>query len=342
MAEEKEQRRKVTVRDVAALAGVSEATVSRVFNNHTGIRQEHRQAVLDAAEQLGYSPRKRAEPTAINNIAFCLRKLNDEASQNPYFSHILHGAQAECARREISMTLWMVDPEVTTINDMRRMLRQGPVDALLLVNLLDGQLVRAIGELELPIVLIEDYFPWLPYDGVISDGFNGMSLAMQHLIDSGHCRIAMIDGPQNHYQARLRYMAYRLKLDEAGIAFDPDLVVQGDLLMEGGMNAMNQLLQSGKEFTAVVCSNDSTAFGAMRALNDSGIRVPHDISIVGHDNVEAAAIVSPPLSTVRARTYDIGQQAVARLFERVSNPDAVPTLILTQEEFIPRQSVRKV
>jgi DNA-binding LacI/PurR family transcriptional regulator len=339
-----ENTRKITVRDVAQLAGVSDATVSRVFNNYNGISRKHRQAVMDAAEQLGYTPKKPANRRVINHIAFCLRQLDQGSSQasNHYFSQILRGVQDECARRDIRVQLLTVTAGSALITDIQRAVRQGTIDALLLVNLLSPVLIEPFLSLELPTVLIEDYFNWLPVDAVISDGFNGVSAAMRYLLGNGHQQIAFIDGPHEHYQARMRYLAYRQTLEAAHIPYDSDLVAQGGLIIEGGRDAMRHILATGKPFTAVMCSNDSSAFGAIQVLRERGYAIPDDVSVIGHDDVEAAPLVTPPLTTLHAQRTAIGRLAVSRLIERATSPDSIASLFLTQETLVERMSVRSI
>jgi LacI family transcriptional regulator len=334
--------RKATVRDVAQLAGVSDATVSRVFSNYPGVTEENRQAVMTAAQKIGYEPRKRALSVSIDNLLFCLRKLEDVVLDNPYFSNILHGVQSACNDRDISATILSVDPVASSLKYVERVIRQSSIDGILLVNLLDEALVTAVVELGLPTILIDDYFPHLVVDSLSSDAFHGVLQGMAHLLEQGHRQIAMIDGPHSHFQARMRFAAYRQALDDAGLPYEPEMVIHADLTSVGAMQAMEHLLQSGKTFTAVFCSNDASAFGAMRTLQMHNIQIPTDVSVIAHDDVSGASLVSPPLTTLRVQMMDMGKVAVQRLQERATNPEAPTTLSLLPEKLVIRSSVAKL
>jgi len=264
-----------------------------------------------------------------------LCKKPQDAAQNAYFSHILHGVQEECLNRQINMIFLAINP---VEREVEAAIRQSGANGVILASMMSRSVVQYVIDLGLPVVLIEDYFPTLPVDGILSDALNGVRNAIHYLVAYGHQSIAFIDGPHEHYQARLRYIAYRQALHESDIAFNPSLVAMGDLTVQGSMIAMNTLLKQASPFTALMCTNDASAFGAMRVLQARGWQIPQDISIIGHDDVDAASLVTPPLTTLRTHMKSIGKLAVARLLDY----EMPGVLIMTQEQLIERQTVRNL
>ena len=230
------------------------------------------------------------------------------------------------------------------LQEVQRLVHKGQVDSLLLVHILDPDLIESILHLNLPTVLLNSYFPWLPVDSVNADAFSGMLTAMQFLLDNGHQRIAFIDGPEDcqDYWVCMRRVAYRQGLVRGNIAYDPDLVAFGNLNQSGGERAMEQLLHTEKAFTAVLCSNDETAFGAMRTIQAAGLRVPENISVVGHDDVSAATLVTPTLTTLKVYKHDMASFSLQLLVDRAENPERSSQHILTAERLIVRESVRNL
>lgn len=338
---------KVTISDVADRAQVSEATVSRVLNNSNTVSTNYRRAVLEAIKELGYTPRKKSKAKSVGSTALCLgtSHLSGEPElSGHYFPTIIQSLQEECSRQSINLLLISLGSVDTGLREVERVVRQGIVDSLVLLYVLDPEVVETLLNFDIPSVLLNTYFPWLPVDSVNSDSFTGVLLAMRHLLDNGHRRIALIDAPQDRqdYWLKMRGLAYRHALAQAGIPFVPDLVAHGDLSPVGGERGMQQLLDRGTPFSAVMCCNDESAFGAMRALQAAGLRIPDDVSVIGHDDVNATTLVTPALTTVRVSRYDLGRHAIQMLSQRIENPDHSPQHILTAERLIVRDSVRNL
>lgn len=338
---------KVTISDVADRAQVSEATVSRVLNNSSYVSTGNRQAVLAAIKELGYTPRKRPRAKSMESTALCLgtsRLSGEQALSGDYFSGIIQSLQEECSRRSINLLLMSLGDENTGVKEVQRVIRQGIIDSMVMLYVLDPDVIETLLNFDIPSVLLNTYFPWLPIDSVNSDSFTGILLAMHHLLDNGHRRIAFIDAPENRqdYWVKMRGLAYRHALEQAGILFDPDLIAFGDLSQVGGERGMRQILDRGTPFTAVMCCNDESAFGAMRALQAVGLSIPEDVSVVGHDDVSATTLVTPALTTVRVSRHDLGRHAIQMLSQRIESPDQPPQHILTAERLIVRNSVRNL
>jgi DNA-binding LacI/PurR family transcriptional regulator len=338
---------KVTISDVANLAQVSEATVSRVINNSSSVSSSNRKAVLAAIKELGYIPRRKTSSKLSGHTVLCLGTSylsNEVELSGHYFPAIIQSLQEECSRRGINLMLMSHGAREDGLKEVRHVIQRGMVDSLVMLYILDPDVIETLFGFDIPSVLLNSYFPWLPIDSVNSDSFSGVLMAMQHLLENGHRRIALISTREERrdYWTRMRSVAYRHALEQAGIAFDPDLVVRGDLNPAAGEESMRELLDRGIPFTAVVCCNDESAFGAMRTLQAAGLRVPEDVSVVGHDDVSATTLVTPALTTVRVSRHDLGRIAIQVLTDRIENPDHAPQHILTAERMIVRDSVRNL
>lgn len=343
-----------TIRDVANRALVSIGTASRVFNNYPNVEADLRIRVLKAANELGYVHRQRNGALfrlddndddnghTITHIAFCCRAGIGSATaplDNPYFSLVLHGVEAECRRQKLHLLYYVLEDDPRELTRARSTLSKSGAEAILLVNFTNEELVSDILKLDIPTVLIDHYFHELPLDVVMNENFAGTVRAVQHLIQAGHRRIGFLDGSP-HYTIERRREGYRAALEKAGIGYDPDLVVEGDLSFESGLQAAEIISQRKLGCTAYFCANDQSAIGLIQGLAEQGLRVPDDISVVGFDDVEAAKLISPPLTTVRANAEQLGRMAVRRLLDRVKDPTLPVTQTLLHSTLVERRSVR--
>lgn len=352
-------RVQVGVRDIANRALVSVGTVSRVLNNHPNVEADLRARVMNAVNELGYVYKPRRNLTLdfdsadevvfvqqrVRQITFCYRasiapQFTPEMG-NTYFPLVLHGAEAECRQQNLHLRYRIIEDDVHELERAREALIESQSEALLLVNFIDHELVNGLLQLNLPAVLVDHYFPDLPLDAIMNDSYYGALQAVQYLISQGHQKIAFIHGLPHHTISR-RYDAYRGALNTARITFDPRWVLQGDLMLEGGIEAAHEFVRRNLDCTAVFCSNDNTAFGFIQGLSAHGIRVPDDISVMGFDDVDAARFIIPPLSTVRANATALGRMAIRKLLERIAHPSLPFTQTLVRAELIERQSVRSL
>ena len=344
--------KKVTIGDIARLSERSEATVSRVLNKKQNVSPATRQIVLDIVEQVGYvhTPRVRPEENQLKNVALCMGLFESSLNlgallSNGYYAEVVEGIQAECQSLNINLMLMTLGPDMDSVMDIERSVEEGNVDAILLVRVMNPDAIERIVDLDIPVVLLGNYFPWIKIDSVNSDAFTGMLVAMQHLIDNGHRQIAFIDGrppPFNDHWVVVRKLAYQHMLAQYQIPFDPALTAYGNLEHDDGKRAMEQILATGVPFTAVLASNDLSAVGASRALQNANLRIPEDVSLIGHDNVEAQYLSAPGMTTLDVAKREMGHIALQMLQARIQNPDRPIQHILTAESLIQRDTVRNI
>jgi DNA-binding LacI/PurR family transcriptional regulator len=331
---------RVGQRKIAELSGVSISTVSRALNNLPGVKEEVQQRVLAAATELGYQKDEPKRTGRIQTVSL-LTSLSLGPSMDPFHADVLHGVELACGREGIHLSYATSGNNATT-NDVIERLKQNPVDGLLLLSLDDTRLIEQIRSLKLPIVMINIDHRELPIDTFLPDNWQGALLAMRHLIACGHRRILHMTLSDRRTIQR-RFEAYKTALAEADIPYDPQLVIDTHLNAEDAYKKMKDRLAATKpDFTAVFCANDWAAMGVSRALQESGLRVPHDISVIGFDDIATAAFLSPPLTTVRIESVELARLALCRLLDRAAEPNLTPIRVLLSCRLIERQSVAKV
>jgi DNA-binding LacI/PurR family transcriptional regulator len=306
----------VTIRDLAKYAGVSAGTISRALKNEPGLTESTRQMVLSAAHELGYDfcklRRKR-----IRRLTFLLHRQHNTAASSPFYSPVLHGAEEACRKQGIVLSFMAVGPA----DGVTEQLRMHAPDAIVCAGFFEPELLDALRASGKPLVLID--MKLRGYSSVNPDNHMGGYLATQHLISLGRERIGMISGSLGHYSIRERNRGYRQALFEAGMLADPRLetcVPDGVDLETGAYEAMQSLLDQPHPPDAVFCYNDAAALVAMRACLAAGKTVPHDISIVGFDDIPGAVLGHRPLTTLRINKKELGALGVELLLRGPQDP----------------------
>ncbi len=337
-----------TTRDVARLAKVSAGTVSRVLNHSENVNEDLRRRVRAAAAQLGYAPpARRGEPPAVSTIGFLLSNAYLRGRDDlmaPFWSQILHGAELEASQCGIQLHYRTISPDTAEVG---RSLGSADLDAVLLVGSATDEVLEAVMSLRVPTALIDFKSQHYATDSVLSDGLDGARVAVEHLVAHGHRRIAFVGGPMTTPEAGIqavpalqhRYLGYRMALAAADVPFDPALVASCDLQPDSVAEATGALLNRAS-FTAMFCANDPTAVGAMRVLARAGIRVPHDVSVVGFDD-DIALHSIPALTTMRVPKSAMGRVGVRRLLTRARNPAELPYTITLPVDLVQRDSVAR-
>ncbi len=336
----------ITISDVARKAGVSESTVSRVLNGSARVAEQKRRAVEQAIEALGFQPNAFARGLATGRSQAV--GVVTQAIDSPFYGEGMRGIERTLQANGYTPIFmsghWNSDDEERCIRE----LIQRRVDGLILFA---GRLGAArIAEFarQLPIVVTGREVDAPGVFSLAVDDTQGSLIATRHLIELGHQRIAFIGGPRDHPDALARFNGFRAAMNAAGLDCPPRLLMHGNFTEEGGRQAGERLMAIGEPFTAVVCANDQTAFGLQLALYRHGLKVPEHVSVVGFDDVAAAAYFIPPLTTVRQpvdQMGDVAAQALLLMIEGGSPPFAAPALGLIEREstrILPAASARAV
>lgn len=331
----------VTLRDIAARVGVSVTTVSRALAGYDDVAQATRDKVHLAAEELGYYPSTTArqlQKRRTDTIGFVIPTFGPRFS-DPFFSELLAGIGNEAARNHMDLLVSTRAPDTPEEQEAYRRLVDG--------RRADGMLVvRTRAEDPRLAYLIERGFPFVafgrshaqdfPYLDV--DGQKGMRDAVQHLIDGGHQHIGYVSAPLNLTFASHRLAGYRQTLQENGLPYDEDLIVEGALTEEDGYRAAHHLLSRDLRPTAIALANDLMALGAMRAAHERGFAVGREVAITGFDDIPLASHANPPLTTVRQPIYDIGRRICHMIIQVIRDEPMAERHILLEPVLVVRES----
>jgi LacI family transcriptional regulator len=339
-----------TIYDVAKSAGVSPATVSRVLNGKATVEPSLRSRVLAAVEDLHFTPSSTARSLTTkrtDRIALLIPDIT-----NPYYPEITRGAQDALDSRGYHLILSNTDDNPERELRYVNMLEKIGVDGLIISPASPAhaparrkrdmkQLSERLERLHIPIVSVSPEPPSPNADQVTVDEEGAAERAVQHLIDLGHRRIALINGPRDHQVSLRRRAGYERALKRAGIDQDVRSMLDADFRRSSGHDAMAELLRLSPRPTAVFAANDLMALGAIAALHQAKLRIPQDVAVIGVDNIADAADANPPLSTVSIpRLYEYGRIAANLLLDRLGADHAMqePRIIKLETRLIVRES----
>ena len=307
---------RVTIADVAREAGVSQQTVSRAINNKAEISPQTRTHVLAVVERLGYRPSGLARGLVTQKTHTIGLVVPDIA--NPFFSEMARGAEdaAHLAGYSLLLGDTIEDPErearvLATLEEKR-------VDGIVLCSsrLPEDELV-ALSRRHSNLVLVNRRLPDHQVGIVIVDDVAGARQAVQHLIRLGRRTIGFLAGPQGSHSAQLRTEGYRAGLTEAGLTFDPTLLVPCLPNRDGGFEAANKLLGDRPDVDALFCYNDLVAVGALQACAEMGRKVPDTVAVIGCDDILLAGLVTPPLTTLHSDQRTLGARAMRMVLDKI-------------------------
>ena len=318
----KTSEQRFRIEDVAKAAGVSMKTVSRVLNNERSVRASTREHVLAVAEQMQYTPDRFARSLA-GNRSYLVGLVYDNPSAN-YLMSVLTGVVNACRRYHYEMVVHPADPqEGAATAEIEALVEASKLDGLILTPPLSDceALLERLDAARVPYACVS---PRRRADciGVYLDECNAAGDMMEHLIALGHTRIGHIKGSPSQGATYWRLEGYRTALQSAGIAFDPDLVVDGMFSFECGRTGAERLLALPQPPTAIFAANDDMAAGAISVAHERGLSIPGDISICGFDDSPASKQIFPALTTIHQPTEDMGRVATEQLLQRVRDASA--------------------
>lgn len=330
-------KRHVTIKDVARAAGVAPSTVSYVLNGSRVVTAETTRAVLEAVDQLKYRP----NPTAQGLVSGSYRTIGVVSAQiySQYRGHVVAGIHSALRGTGYHPIVSGIEDFAEPDEVLETVMGRG-VDALIFHDhFFPPERIEEL-HLQMPVICVAREIDGIDDRSVLVDEVNGGYLATRHLIELGHTRIAHFVADHHFQGAAQRLAGYRKALQEAGIPFDPALVLQGDNLGDSGMRLAYELLESGVPVTAIFAANDYMAYGAILALHRRGLRVPEHMSVVGYDDEHTSGFYVPPLTTIRQEPREMGRtaaEAVLKLLRgEVFRTVVTPTRLIVRESTAPR------
>jgi DNA-binding LacI/PurR family transcriptional regulator len=333
--------RGVTMDEVARVAGVSQATVSRVVNGNPRVNSDAKRQVERAIERLGFVPNVAARTLVTrrsDSIGVVITEPTTRVFGDPFFGQVLSGVSAALTTRRQKLVLFLAQDQ-TEERDLAPYLIAGHVDGVIMYSLHGADpLPEQLHRRGIPVVV-----GGLPPAGarvsyVDNDNRGGALLATRHLLELGRRRIATITGPADMPAATDRRDGYRQALTESGKELDPALEVEGAFTLDSGVQAMRALLARDTDLDALFVANDLMAAGALQVLRDAGRRVPDDVAVVGFDDAPIALTTAPTLTSVRQSLDAMGRELVSLVLDTIEHRDLVPRQVVLATELIVRNS----
>ncbi len=341
----------VNLKMLAEHLQLSQTTISLVLNNSPSARsipQETRDRVTEAARRFNYRPNYFARSLR-QSRSMSVGVLAPDLSEG-YFTQVMSGVVQELTAAHYFYFTACHDWKRELIEAYPRLLVERAVDGFLLLNTPADRIASPV-----PVVAISAHGAAENVTNIVLDHSLAARQALAHLFELGHRRVAVMRGPRAIPDSEFRWQAIQQVAAEIGLQLDPALIVAIDaagwsmeagyhpMAPEIGYKPMQALLERTRDFTAIFCFNDIAAIGAIRALRDAGLSVPHDVSVVGFDDIQSAAYSTPSLTTVRQPLAEMGRCGAKVLLERIENRDkAFPAEIIMQPEFVVRESTGPV
>lgn len=326
-----------TIRDVAARAGVSTATVSRALSGSPLVAPEMRDRIRAVASDMGYVASRLPTNLRAKNVRILALVVGNV--RNAYFPELIDGC-AEAAHLAGFPLIFgdsNEDPErESEILDQLAIERVSGVALATAVGVTPG--LRRLLDLGIPVVAVDRRIDGIELDTVTAASEDGVAGGVRHLIELGHRRIALIGGPRNLSTIAERAAGYERALKSAGIKYDDSIVAMGDLGQEFARLAIPRLMGVDRPPTALVTMNDLSSIGAMHGLRHAGLAVPADVSLIGVDDLPGADLFAPPLTAIAQPVFAIGRRAIEMLARRVAAPGAPAEEVVLPMELVIRAS----
>jgi LacI family repressor for deo operon, udp, cdd, tsx, nupC, and nupG len=321
------------IAEVAEAAGVSVATVSRALQMPEVVAPKTLERVRKAVARLGYAPNAQARMLRTARSHVIVAMVPDIS--NPFFSEVIRGIEQVAHQNRYSVLLGDTEYNREREQAYADLLATRQADGL--ITLLP-HLPRLPPRTFAPIVNACEYVKDPAISSVYVDNIAAARDATNHLLSLGHVDIAFVTGPMTSPICIDRERGYQDALKGAGVRYNPNLTVAGDFSVESGIRAVDGLLARQRKFTAVFCSNDEMAIGAIRALKSSGLRVPEDASVVGFDDIRFARYYDPPLTTIAQPKGELGREAMKMMIEILTNPHIPPRKLVLPTHLVARGS----
>lgn len=330
----------VTIREVARRAKVSVGTVSNVLAGLETVRPELRRRVNDAMRELDYHPNQIARSLKTRSTKTLGMVIGDIT--NPFFPLMVRGAEdAALAKGYLLFTL-NTDDRIERERSTLALLRARKVDGILLTISPDGDNthIQSMLESQIHVVALDRYPDGLDIDSACVDSLKGARMCMHHLVSRGHKRIGIVTGSEKVPTSRERVRGYTEVLAETGIDFDASLIKHGDNRLESGYRLTKDLLLDSRPPTAIFTANAMMGFGALKAMQELGLRCPEDVALAVFDDVPFGDVLQPRLTVVAQPAYEMGRLGAELLISRIESKDAPPspTHIQLAPELIVRES----
>jgi len=337
-----------TLSDIAKKTGFSVSTVSRVINEKGNISTQTRDVILNTADEMGYDFKKYTKDLNQKSkyIATVFNNRLDKQGGilgNPFYAQIALGLENFTKRHNYELLIKSITGERKRDKEIiSEMISNQEIAGMIFIGyMIDEKLIMEIKKAGMPVVVIDNHFWQENIDCILNDNIAGSKKMMNHLIELGHKNIGFISGPLDNTSFEERYTGYINSLRNHSLKVKDEFIKIGDSTYgtESAYKTVTKMIQEGKELpTAFFAVNDSRAIGVIKALQDSGYKVPGDFSVAGFDDIETGRHITPSLTTVKIFKQEMGITAMERLYELIKNPEEKTRKIVIPVELIKRDS----
>lgn len=333
---------KVNIRKISDITGFSPATVSNALNHKRGVNAETASRIIQVAKEMGYT-----EESRISRVKFVMfKKYGNVVEDTPFFPLMIAGVEEECRTCGMEMTIVNLDRRQPDFDELLAGICNDRTSAIILLGTeLEDEDIDLIRKLPFPYVVIDYWKEDMTFDSVLINNADSARMATEYLLSKGHRKIGYIAGNFRIKPFRSRFAGFKTALDKAGIGVDENLIVRVTPSMDQAYLDMKDYLERTpreKLPTAFFADNDIIALGVMKAVWESGLRIPDDISMVAFDDLTFSSICNPPLTTLRVPKQDMGRVAVRRIRDMIRDGEGLHLKTQVCTDFVERESVREL
>ncbi len=332
-----------TMKDIAEKANVSITTVSRVINNKPDVSEETKEKINNIIKELGYQPNNIARSLVLQK-SHTIGLLIPDIS-NPFFPEVAKGIEDEAKKYNYSVIYNNTNHSLQGEKEGIELLKSKQVDGIILsLSMSNKEILDKLKNDSYPVIQIDNIIPDSIYPSVLIDNKKSAYNATQHLIDMGHKDIAHITGDLKTKTGNDRLNGYKKALQDNNISLNEDWILEGDYSQNSGYLNFNKLLKQKMIPTSIFAANDLTALGIYEAALEKEIKIPEDISIIGHDDINVSSLVQPKLTTMAQPTYELGKLASNILINKLINEENFDTgeERVLETKLIKRDSIKKI
>lgn len=327
-----------TILDVAKICGFSKATVSRAFASPEQVNEETRNKIYEAARAVNYTPNAIARAMVrkrTDNIAFIIYEQQYPVVLNPFYSPIFEAVLQTTSKKGFSLFI-SSDKDVRLPNGEIYMKKQ--MDGVIIAGQTDAEAIVGLKKQNIPVVLLNNKLEMDDLVCITADQYGGAISAMEHLIERGHRKIGLISGKFSPYIYSSRYNAYMDTLKKYNCEIDYRFIQTIEPTMDDACRCATSLLSLEDRPTALFCTNDTIAIGAIKAVLRAGLRIPQDVAIVGYDDSDICSVIEPELTTVKVDKTQMGRLAALKLIALINGEELKERMVETPTALIVRKT----
>ena len=332
-----------TIKEIAKIAGVSRSTVSRVLNKDENVSERTRAKVQSIIDEMGYQPNPIARSLISGRtrvLGLVIPMIVTSLFKDPFFSLLAQGISSACTHNNYTLMLWLIEPDFET-RTHNTILNNRLIDGIIVASSkINDPLIEALVCRKIPLVQVGRN-KLSDVSCIDADNIQGSMMAVKHLVDIGREQLATITGQMEIYSGVDRLTGFKNGLKEHNLAIHEERIAFGDFTEESGYRQAKNLL-SKTAFDGLYVASDMMAVGAIRAIQEAGLRIPEDIAVVGFDDIPAAAHYQPPLTTVRQPIQQMGAVAAQTLIDQLESKEtAIPRRIILPTKLMVRGTTQK-